>query len=321
MLAYSGRGRFVVEPTDLGALVGQSLPLLKVALPKRVALRTQLSGELPLVEADAGQIQQVVMNLVINASEALGERGGTITVSTGVHDLVAGDERFERITGQPLPPGHYVSLEVRDDGPGIEPGVLSRIFDPFFTTKFTGRGLGLAAVLGVIRAHQGGLHVESMPGGGSRFRLLFAPSARAAPEREPARAPTPGRRLRLLLIDDEDVVREVLAELLELQGFEVVAAHDGEGGLALFGERGEGFDLVLLDLSMPGLGGEATWARLVERRPDIPVILSSGHDRDEALRRFGGRLPTGFIQKPYRPAQLVAEIRRCVPAAAAASGQ
>jgi CheY-like chemotaxis protein len=286
-----------------------------VALPKKVRLETRIDGETPLVDADVGQIQQVVMNLVINGGEALGEEGGTVTVLTGVRDVGPSDERFWRVTGQPLAPGRYAVLEVRDDGPGMEEETISRIFDPFFTTKFTGRGLGLAAVLGVMRGHRGGLHVESRRGVGTLFQLLFVPSERAATGQGRAGAPPRDRRLGLLVIDDEEVVREMVAEVLEHEGVDVLLAGDGERGLELFGEHGSGIDVVLLDLSMPGLSGEETFARLSEKAPDVPVVLSSGYDHAEAMRRFEGRAPAGFIQKPYRPQQLLAEIHRCVPGA------
>jgi PAS domain S-box-containing protein len=312
MLAYSGRGHFVVRPTDVNALARENLPLLEVAVPKSVRLEALLAPDLPLVDADVGQVQQVLMNLVINAAEAIGERGGTVTLATNVREVTAADHHLWRASGQPLVPGPHVALEVRDDGPGMDVETVDRIFEPFFTTKFTGRGLGLAAVLGVVRGHRGALSVESAPGRGTTFRILFEPSARGARE---ATASPPGperRRATVLLIDDEDAVRDMVGEVLEQEGMSVLRAEDGARGIALFREAGERVDVVLLDLSMPGLSGEETFHRLVELDPAVRVILSSGYDSDEAKGRFGTGRPAGFIQKPYRPEQLMAEIGRCL---------
>jgi PAS domain S-box-containing protein len=311
MLAYSGRGHFVVRPTDLGALVRENLPLLEVTLPKSVRLEADLAPDLPLVDADLGQMQQVLMNLVINAAEAIGERGGTVGVSTGMQDVGRDEGARWAVTPQPLAPGPYVVLEVRDDGPGMDAETQKRIFEPFYSTKFTGRGLGLAAVLGVMKGHRGGLCVQSEPAKGTVFRLLFAPSAAASVDPLAKEAsPVPGP-LTLLLIDDEEVVREMISEVLRYEGIEVVCAADGAKGIELFRQQRAGIDVVLLDLSMPGLSGEETFLRLREIDPEVCVILSSGYDHVEAARRFGGREPAGFIQKPYRPTDLVAELERC----------
>jgi PAS domain S-box-containing protein len=312
MLAYSGRGHFVVRPTDVNALVRENLPLLEVAVPKSVRLETRLDPGTPLVDADMGQIQQVLMNLVINGAEAVGERGGTVTVSTGVRTVTASDHPLWRASGQPLLPGRYVSLEVRDDGPGMDADTVDRVFEPFFTTKFTGRGLGLAAVLGVVRGHQGALSVDSAPGRGTVFRILFAPSAQGAAAGEVAASFPEAVCATVLLVDDEEAVREVVGEVLEHEGFRVLRAEDGAQGVALFREQKDRVDVVLLDLSMPGLTGEETFRRLREIDPDVRVILSSGYDRHEARGRFGPGPPAGFIQKPYRPDQLMAEIARCL---------
>ncbi|HSD65768.1 MAG TPA: PAS domain S-box protein, partial [Vicinamibacteria bacterium] len=312
MLAYSGRGHFVVRPTDVNALVRENLPLFEVALPKSVRLEARLDPDPPLVDADVGQIQQVLMNLVINAAEAIGGRGGTVTVATSVREVTPADEALWRASRQPLAPGRYVSLEVRDDGPGMDASTVDRIFEPFFTTKFTGRGLGLAAVLGVVRGHRGALSVESSPGRGTTFRILFAPSTRRPASEAAATAPAGRGAGTVLLVDDEEAVRDMVGEILELEGFEVLRAEDGSRGVALFDENRGRIDVVLLDLSMPGLSGEETFRRLRAIDPGVRVILSSGYDRDEARGRFGRRLPGGFIQKPYRPEQLVAEIARCL---------
>ena len=198
-----------------------------------------------------------------------------------------------------------------DDGAGMDAQTVDRIFEPFFTTKFTGRGLGLAAVLGVVRGHRGALSVESVPGQGTTFRILLVPSARPALPDPPKAAAPPGAGLTVLLIDDEETVRDMVGEVLEHEGVSVLRAEDGARGLAVFRERHERIDVVLLDLSMPGLSGEETYRRLREIDPGVRVILSSGYDRDEARGRFGGGAPAGFIQKPYRPEQLMAEIGRC----------
>ena len=311
MLAYSGRGHFVVRPTDVNALVRENLPLLEVGVPKSVRLVATLADDLPLVDADLGQLQQVLMNLVINAAEAIGEGGGTVTSPPASGGVTGSDHALWQASGQPLEPGPYVSLEVSDDGTGMDAETMDRIFEPFFTTKFTGRGLGLAAVLGVVRGHRGALSVESAPGRGTTFRILLVPSARSvSPERPKAAAP-PGAGLTVLLIDDEETVRDMVGEVLEHEGVSVLRAEDGARGLAVFRERHERVDVVLLDLSMPGLSGEETYRRLREIDPGVRVILSSGYDRDEARGRFGAGAPAGFIQKPYRPEQLMAEIGRC----------
>ena len=311
MLAYSGRGHFVVRPTDVNALVLENLPLLEVGVPKSVRLEAALGAGLPLVDADVGQLQQVLMNLVINAAEATSARGGKVTVATGVRQVTASDRALWRASGHSLAPGAYVCLEVRDDGAGMDAETVDRIFEPFFTTKFTGRGLGLAAVLGVVRGHRGALSVESVPGQGTVFRILLAPCARAAPSDAPRAVASAGAGRCVLLIDDEEAVREMVGEVLEHEGVSVLRAEDGARGLAVFREEHERIDVVLLDLSMPGLSGEETFRRLREVDPGVRVILSSGYDRDEARGRFGAGAPAGFIQKPYRPEQLIAEIGRC----------
>jgi PAS domain S-box-containing protein len=313
MLAYSGRGRFVVKPTDLNGLVRENLPLLEVALPKSVRLEASLTPGLPAVDADVGQIQQVLMNLIINAAEAVGPGGGRVVVSTGTRDVGPRDEALWRSSGQPLAPGRYLSVEVVDDGPGMDAETIERIFEPFFTTKFTGRGLGLAAVLGVVRGHGGAVSVESAPGQGTRFRLLFPPGRVAAAEAPKEEAfPGGAKPVTLLLVDDEDVVRDMVGELLAHEGVSVISASDGAQGVELYRARRDAIDVVLLDLSMPGLSGEQTFERLREVDPDVTVILSSGYDQDEVSRRFATDGPAGFIQKPFRPQQLLAEIERCV---------
>ena len=313
MLAYSGRGHFVVRPTDFNALVRENLPLLEVALPKSVRLETRLDLAVPPVDADVGQIQQVLMNLVINAAEAIGQRGGVVTVATGVRRVSASDAQLWRASGRPLAPGAYVSLEVRDDGPGIDPETVERIFEPFFTTKFTGRGLGLAAVLGVVRGHRGALSVSSAPGQGTVFRLLFPPGAAGSDERAVSAA-EPVRRdgLVLLLVDDEAIVREMVKEVLETEGHRCCAPRMGLPRSTCSRDRSRDVDVVLLDLSMPGLSGEETYACLREIDPAVRVILSSGYDKDEATRRFGEN-GAGRLHPETLPASRAAGRDRALP--------
>ncbi len=312
MLAYSGRGHFQVTSVDLNALILDNLHLFEVAVPKNVHLRSQLEPSLPWIDADVGQIQQVVMNLITNAAEAIGERPGTVTVTTGSRTVGARDTGLWRHTGEPMAPGTYVALEVQDDGAGMTATVRERIFDPFFTTKFTGRGLGLAAVLGIVRGHKGGLQVESEPGYGTLFRLVFPRSQRTPVSREPAMAAALAPNGTVLVIDDEEVVREAVADALEAEGIRYRLAADGDSGVALFREHSGEIGLVLLDLSMPGRSGEDTYSEL--RRVDgaVPVLLSSGFAEEEARRRFGGKDLAGFLQKPYRFPTLLAEVKRCL---------
>ncbi len=312
MLDYSGRGHFQVQPVHLNGVVEENLHLLRVAVPKQVRLVSELAPDLPAVEADVGQIQQVVMNLITNAAEAIGDREGTVVVGTGTRPVRADEAILWRHTGEPLPPGPYVWLEVRDDGRGMDQATLARIFDPFFTTKFTGRGLGLAAVLGIVRGHKGGLSVESEVGRGTVFRLLLPVSTRVPPPPplpEPQEAP---RRGTVLVIDDEDVVREAIADAFDSRGICCLLARNGDQGLLLCRDRGREISLVLLDLSMPGRSGEDTFRELRKLLPEVPVLLSSGYGEEQAKTRFAGEDLAGFLQKPYQVKTLLAEVERCM---------
>ncbi len=312
MLAYSGQGQFEVRPLRLNQLIQENLHLFEVAMPKNVRLEAQLRESLPLIEADTGQMQQVIMNLILNGAEAIGEQSGTVRVWTALEEVAVGQADLMQFTGRPLAAGTYVVLGVEDDGSGMEPATISRIFDPFFTTKFTGRGLGLAAVLGIVRAHAGGLTVDSQPDKGTTFRLYF-PMAPDQPEPPPPSSPgASDARGLVLVIDDEEGVREAVSEILDLDGWKVMAAADGTAGLELFRRHVSEVRLVLLDLSMPGLSGRETFAGLQAIRPDVPVLLCSGYSRDEAVSRFAQLAPTGFLQKPFSTRQLIDVVRRHV---------
>jgi PAS domain S-box-containing protein len=318
MLAYAGKGRFIIEPTDLTALAEELLPLLKISIAHHARLQLELARPLPLVLADATQLRQIVMNLVLNAADAIQASSrataGEITLTTGVmhatHDFL-----LDCVAGAGLARGDYVFLEVCDNGCGMAPHVLAKIFDPFFTTKFAGRGLGLAATLGIVRGHKGALRVESREGEGARFRLLLPPATPASQASEPKPAAPTGHwshRGRVLLIEDEAPVRRVTAEILRTFGLEVHEAPDGERGLEVFRTEPAAFDLVVLDLLMPGLGGERTLAELRAVRADVRVLLVSGYSESNLLDRLAGEGRLGYLGKPFTRAALEQKLREMV---------
>lgn len=316
MLAYAGRGRFVVQSLSLNELVTEMIVLLRVSISKGAALVQRLTPRLPPIEADAAQMRQVVMNLIVNASEALGDSGGTITIATGLTQV---DRRFAAAAHltPDLAPGSYVSLHVEDSGAGMDSATLGRIFDPFFTTKFTGRGLGLAAVLGIVRAHRGGLLVESRPGHGSRFTVLLPIHAGASAGEATALAARHGAALSpevgsplVLVIDDEDDVRRTTARILERGGYIALSAADGEGALGLARSLSQPIAAVLLDLTMPGLSGEQVFSELRRLRPEVPIVVVSGYAAEEVTGRFSPDQPAAFLQKPFGAGELLALLRR-----------
>lgn len=301
LLAYSGGGKFLNQPLALNDLILESSDLLKVALPKQVNLQLNLTPELPLIEGDVSQIQQVLMNLIINAAEAVGDHEGTVQMETAVCKITKQDHRYWRYTNQPLTPRKYIKLSVKDSGEGMDKETQTNIFDPFFTTKFTGRGLGLAAVLGIIRSHDGGLHVDSLPGQGTAFELLFPITAIISEisEEEPAKM-NKSRKGLVLVIDDEKAVREAVADILEIEEIDVLTAANGDEGINLYKAHADAIDLILLDLSMPGKSGQETFAELSAFDPNVRILLSSGYSEDLATRGFDSPSLVGFLQKPYR---------------------
>ncbi len=299
MLAYSGKGQFVVEQLDLSEELERILDLLSTSLPRQVALRRYLRRNLPRVEVDRTQIQQVALNLLSNAAEAIGDKPGVISLSTG-HGPFSQAELANLVTDHELPAGTYVYLEVADSGCGIEPLALEKIFDPFYTTKFTGRGLGLSAVLGIIRGHGGALSVESEPDQGTIVRALFPATAPAVAEDEVAAVVEPARASGILVVDDEAIVLSFVRRGLERIGYKVLLASDGRQAVETFKERSEEIALVLLDLAMPGIGGEEVFVELQRIDPEVRVVLCSGFSEQEATRRFGAHGLAGFIQKPFK---------------------
>jgi len=311
MLAYAGKGRFLIESTDLTALTEKLVPLLKVSSLKQAQLELVLAQDLPPVRADVTQLRQVMMNLVINAADALGENRGRITITTGV---MSADATYldTCVAGANLPAGNFVFLEVRDTGCGMSPEVRARIFDPFFTTKFTGRGLGLAATLGIVRSHHGALQVETAVGAGSTFRLLLpAAPALVTPLARPALAPNNWKFTgRALVIDDDEPVRIVAADLLKSIGASVQTASDGPAGIAAVRANPSEFDVVLLDLLMPGFSGEETLKVLRTVRPDLRVLIISGFSENDVLQRVSGdQGPLGLLRKPFNRSALSIALR------------
>jgi signal transduction histidine kinase len=313
LLAYAGKGKFVIEPVDASALVRDISELLRSSVPRTVELSLQLHPDLPSIEGDASQVQQLVMNLILNAVEATGERPGIVRVTTGVRQVKQGD-RVNHFRPDPPLPGTYVSIEVMDDGCGMTDLVKAQIFDPFFTTKFTGRGLGLAAALGIVRGHKGAISVHSCEGEGSTFTVLLPAQSGAnlSPLQEQPYTVQPLTQSTLgsiLIIDDEDVVRRAARATLEHFGYTVFEASDGRDGADLFSRLHDRISVVLLDLTMPRMDGHEVWRYIRRVRPDMKIIVSSGFDEAEAMRQFSESTGLEFIQKPYTATALGRKIR------------
>ena len=299
LLAYSGRGRFVVEPIDLAELVEEMGSLLEASISPNVILRYQLVKRPATVMADASQLRQVIMNLIVNAAESVGKRSGVVTIAT---DSMVCDPEYLVATFGPeeLAPGNYVSLEVSDTGDGMEPDTQRLLFDPFFTTKPLGRGLGLAAVLGIVRGHEGAIKVYSEVGRGSTFKILLPQcDAQVRPASPTPQALTVKQSGTVLVVDDEEPVRKVARRILERMGFDVLTAEDGREGVAIYRTRAADIRFVLLDMMMPRMNGEQAFTELRRIDPDVKVVLSSGYNEQEAVNRFAGRGLAGFVQKPY----------------------
>jgi PAS domain S-box-containing protein len=316
MLAYSGRGRFVVKLLDLSEAVNGIAHLLKSAISRKASLTTQLEKNLPTIKADPAHIQQIVMNLITNASEAIGEdRVGTITVSTGVETVSR--ESHEASCFHIVPAaGHYVFLEVVDTGCGMDNDTKERLFDPFFTTKFTGRGLGMSTVLGMVCGHNGAIMIESEVGKGTTFRVLFPAHAEqvAKPELADDRSGSENWRGTgtVLIVDDESAIRRLAAQMLAHLGFETLSAVDGQDGINVFRENADSITCVLLDLTMPRMDGGEAYHAMKRIQADVPIILSSGFDEIDITERFGESGIAGFIQKPYKLVKLREAVQRAI---------
>jgi PAS domain S-box-containing protein len=299
LLAYTGKGRVDFAAVDLGRLVEEMGQLLTTVVGKGVELRLAPAHDLPPVEADATQLRQIVMNLITNASDAIGERGGVVRVETSV--VQADRARLaEASVDDALEPGAYVALEVSDDGVGMSEETRARVFDPFFTTKATGRGLGLAATLGILRAHRGVIEVESAEARGSTFRVLLPVARRRTSPPEPVVASPPAPAVGVILVvDDEPRIREVTAAALELEGYEVLTAGDGLEALDVVRREQARIRLIVLDLTMPRMNGVEACARLRVLAPAIPIVIASGYGEHASLQRFPKGDVAGFLEKPF----------------------
>ncbi len=313
MLAYSGKGRFKVEALNLSTLVEGLSRLLQISISKKCSIRSQLDPNLPAIEGDAPQIRQIIMNLVINASEAIGDNTGLIGVTTGVQHCTQKD-LAEYPLNEHLPEGDYVFLEVADAGSGMSAETLSKIFDPFFTTKFTGRGLGLSAVLGIVRGHKGAIKCTSELGKGTTFKVIFPVSALEYATTGKANSPVDQWRATgvALVVDDEVSVRNLAKTMLEKMGFQVLLAQDGHEGVEIYRNNLSQIRLVLLDLTMPKLDGEQTFREMRSIHSATPIILSSGYSESINQERFANFGFAGFIQKPFRYEELREVIQKAL---------
>jgi len=313
MLAYAGKASFQTETLDLNAVVEEMSQLVRVSLPKKVALEFRLSPLPTYIQVDSAQIRQVVLNLVTNAADAIGDTPGTVTLRT---EAITVDQEYlaERFPHESLEDGSYVLLTVEDTGCGMDEHTLGRIFDPFYSTKESGRGLGLAAVTGIVRGSGGALTVTSAPGSGSTFEVLLPSVPSKALGDSPAESSPPpgGLEGTILVVDDEDMVRQMAKTSLERSGFEVLEAADGLEAVALFKERMSEISAVVLDMTMPGMGGAEVFRELRALDDSVVVLVSSGYDRQDTVRGLGVMGGTDFLQKPYRPRVLVEKVTELV---------
>lgn len=314
MLAYSGKGRFLIQHVNLNTVIHEMWPLLEISISKKAALEFKAASALPDIKADPSQLRQIVMNLVINASEALGDKPGLITIRTGM--TTADSARLVPL--HPSAPdvleGDFVLLEVADTGCGMTPETQTKIFDPFFTTKFVGRGLGLAAVLGVVRAHTGTLQIQSEPGRGSTFRILLplgkSPTESAGTPLASVGSNEDGKCGTVLLVDDDEGVLRVATQVLRKSGFAVITATDGKKAVTKFRAQAASITAVVLDLTMPQMAGDEALEQIRLIRPDARVLLVSGFSEPEPGPRWTTEGRCAFLQKPFKPADLIDAMRQ-----------
>ena len=310
LLAYAGKGHNVIKLVDLTEVVTQCTSLLSAAVPKRVAFSFNLSRDLPCLEADPTCVEQILMNLVVNAGEAIPPRAdGLIEIATTSVEVTPEMARLHS-RAYDVAAGRYVCLEVRDNGDGMDESTASRIFDPFFTTKFTGRGLGLAALEGIVRTYKGFVEVRSSSGRGTTFRVFLPASDKRRPTEQRSSEPHPATRgaSTILVVDDEEMVRRLASQTLRRHGYEVQEAEDGKDALRVLADSPTLPSLVLLDLAMPALGGDELVPILAAKYPDLKILMSSGYPEEEARKLSPNGSVSFFLQKPYTGVVLVEKV-------------
>ncbi|MDQ6957884.1 MAG: PAS domain S-box protein [Mariprofundaceae bacterium] len=313
MLAYAGKGKRVAKPMNISTLVNDISAMLEVSLGKNVTLEKHLETSLPSIEADESQMEQVLMNLITNANEAMQGENGSITITTGV---MQGDASYlKACLGTEGPQeGQYVFLEVSDNGCGMNVQTKTRMFDPFFTTKRTGRGLGMSALLGIVSQHHGALHLRSREGEGTTFRILFPKVEYHVDEVQHSEGPEINTRFSgvALVVDDEEIVRETASSLLKHMGFDVLVAEDGQAGVEAFQKNKDQITVVLLDMNMPRMNGKEACRKMHDMRPNIPIILASGYSETHLSDDFMKKKTAGFLHKPYSKTHLVQILHRAM---------
>lgn len=319
MLAYAGKGKMSLSPLNVSDVISDMSALIESSISRKANLTYSMDKKVPLVEADASQIGQIVLNLVSNASDSLDDEPGEITLATGTREV---DAAYQASTFAPefAERGPHVFIEVADTGCGMDEESVGRIFEPFFSTKFTGRGLGMAAVIGIVGRHRGAIRVQSKPGRGTTITVLLPlvsvkpgvarPIVAADSGKSDDGAVSWRRRGNILVVDDEPGVLRLAHRVLGEKGLRVITAEDGERGIELFQKHREKLEAVILDLTMPKIAGLEAFETMSEIDSTIPIVLSSGYNEATAQGNFGDREFAGFIQKPYSPSTLIAAIRR-----------
>ena len=314
MLTYAGKAQSVMAQVDVKDIVAEMVTMLKATTSQNVIIRADLPASMPDILGDASQLRQVVMNLIINASEAIGENQGVIKVSLARTEIKTGQSDKDH-NGKIIPAGHYICLDINDSGCGMDNETRQRIFEPFFTTKFTGRGLGMSALLGIITAHKGALQLSSEPGKGTTFKVylpvqISASAEEGSPHQE-AQTPWKGSGT-VLLVEDEEQGLFVGKAILKAIGFTVIGASNGREALVMYKENAADITLVLTDMGMPVMDGYELFRELKMINPELPIVISSGFGDSDVTARIPRKEIAGLIHKPYDPDQLREVLKRVV---------